>query len=190
MKKRYLISATVLALILSLSVFFVSVYAAVSQTISVTNQISFAGNPNAKHFTISGKVAGTINDSDDKLEMNWEYDYENQIGLNGGSWELGDLQFDSSSRNLDIIGITYTFKITNQSDKKIKAEFVGPEELPSGLNKTYYANKDGANAESKSSINILGYEVAYLQLKLTISDLDYNCKQVPVNFSINIDVAE
>ncbi len=190
MKKRYLIGATVIALILSISAFFVSVYAAVKQTISVSNQITFAGNQNAKSFLVKGQISGTINDSNPNLRMEWEYDYENQIGLDGFNWNLGDLQFDSSSGNLNEIGITYTFTISNQNDKTIMAEFVGPNDLPSGLNKTFYAYNQESSPVEGSNITFGSYETVVLELKLTISDLDYYCKQAPVNFSINIDVAE
>ena len=187
MKKRFIIVATLLSLILTFSVLFISVYAAVNQTISITNQISFVGNKEAKKFTINAIITGTTKEQ--APTFLWEYDYENQKGLDGGNREVGDLEFDNRNKSLDQIHITYTFTIKNENNKRLIASFVGPGNLIEGLNQKTYAYKENSIETESTSVVFEENETAILKLKLTVSSLDFSCDKQPVRFSINIDVA-
>lgn len=190
MKKRFFICATIMALLLSFTVFAVSVYAAVNQNISVRNTISFAGKTNNLKFTIAGQVTGTTNDSSsDHTMAPWEYDYET-MGIVGHEWNLGELQFDAEGKTVDQINITYTFTITNQSSYSMTAEFNGPEINNVGLKKKYLVSKNDYAETEASQIQINRNQTAVLKLVLYLDHLeDFSCNE-QVNFSIVINALE
>lgn len=192
MKKRFLISTTILALILSLSILFVSVYAAVNQSISVNNVISFKGNTRNLKFEIDGVVTGTTNDEASILQKHWEYDYDKQ-GITNEQWNVGNITFATEGKTIDQINITYSFTIKNLSkEDKIIVCFDGPGELIAGLNKNYYKADliDGVETtpvsiNNNENVTIDGENSVVLKLILTLERIeDFNCNE-EINFSLN-----
>ena len=189
MKKRFLIGATILAIILSFAILGVSIYAVVNQSIAVKNTISFAGKTNNLNFIIDGRITGTKNDLDPKLGTRWEYDYET-MGLSGYEWNVGNIEFASEGLSVDEINITYTFQIQNLSSYPMLAAFNGPGELVDGLNKNFYVAKAGVPQSEGTQIQINRNEKGTLILKLTIeSKQDFNCNQ-SVDFAIEVTSLE
>ena len=109
MKKRFWVYTTILALILTFSVLFVSVYAALSQKISIKNTISFAGTDEVVKFSVDAKVTGTKND--EILKTSWRYDDDVYDCPNTFDWDIGNIEFASEGKTIDQINITYTFVV-------------------------------------------------------------------------------
>lgn len=189
MKKKFLIGATILAMVLSFTVLGISVYAVVNQSVAVKNTISFAGKTNNLHFIIDGRITGTKNDSDPKLGTRWEYDYET-MGLVGHEWNVGSIEFASEGLTVEEINITYTFQIQNLSSYPMEAKFNGPGELVAGLNKNYYVYKLGMEQTEASQIQINRNETATMVLKLTLDNIkDFSCNE-NINFAIEVTSLE
>ena len=193
MKKRFLVGATVLALILSVSLLLFSVYAAVNQTLSVRNTISFAGGAEGLKFTIDGRVTGArragSNESEDDISTFWEYDYDRDGILPPHEWEIGDIVFDSDDKELEDIHITYTFVINNLSSYTyINARIEGPENIEEGLIKTTYAYEQDSSVQEGTQLNISRTKPGILQLKLTLEQIeDYSCK-AEIKFNIILSI--
>lgn len=189
MRKKFLIGATILAIVLSFTVLGISVYAVVNQSVAVKNTISFAGKTNNLHFIIDGRITGTKNDSDPKLGTRWEYDYET-MGLVGHEWNVGSIEFASEGLTVQEINITYTFQIENLSSYPMIAAFNGPGDLVDGLNKNYYVYKLGMEQTEASQIQINRNETATMVLKLTLDNIkDFSCNE-NINFAIDITSLE
>lgn len=189
MKKKFLISATILAIILSFTILGVSVYAVINQSIAVKNTISFAGKTNNLHFIIDGRITGTKDDSNPKLGTRWEYDYET-MGIVGHEWNVGSIEFASEGLTVEQINITYTFQIENLSSYPMIAAFNGPGDLVAGLNKNFYINKPGMAQTEASQIQINRNETGTLILKLTIDSLEnFSCNE-NINFAIEVTSLE
>lgn len=199
MKKRFWIGATVLSILLTFSILFASVYAALSQNIGIKNTISFAGVDEILKFTVDGQITGTKNDSEENHQVHWEYDYELFTPSNF-DWQVGNLEFENEGKTVDQVHITYTFVIKNQSSCAIIAEFEGPNkhladgeegEIVAGLIGTHYVSlKDKDNNEKTperkgKSIKLGLNETATLKFKLTIKQMeDYTCNE-EIDFAIN-----
>ena len=97
MKKRFWVYTTILALILTFSVLFVSVYAALSQNISIKNTISFAGTDEVVKFSVDAKVTGTKND--EILKTSWKYDYDDLDCPNTFDWDNAIANLDKMIEN-------------------------------------------------------------------------------------------
>lgn len=194
MKKRFVIGTTIIAIVLSFGLLFYSVYAALSQSFSINNQIHFAGSQNIK-FVLNGQVTGTTNDMDSRLKLSvndeegWLYDYDDPDHDDPIlDWTLPDITIKSEGLTLDQIHLTYTFTIENQGDCDITAAFDGPGDLATGLIKnTYVQVGDGAETIGSSvQIPPLG-TIATLKLKLTLASLEGFSGQELINFSILIN---
>lgn len=199
MKKRFWVYTTILALILTFSVLFVSVYAALSQNISIKNTISFAGTNDILGFSVRAKITGTKDDSEDRLKDSWDYDYKDMDSPNTHDWNIGNIEFASEGKTVDQINITYTFVVTNKSSCPMLVEFDGPNkhlengdegEIVEGLIGTHYVsstNKDGVEkiAETKNQRIILDLEdIATLKFILTLKRIDdYTCNE-SIDFKI------
>ncbi|MCI7003508.1 MAG: hypothetical protein MR904_04105 [Clostridia bacterium] len=191
MKKRFWVYTTILALILTFSVLFVSVYAALSQNISIKNTISFAGTDEVVKFSVDAKVTGTKND--EILKTSWKYDYDDLDCPNTFDWDIGNIEFASEGKTIDQINITYTFVVTNQSSCPILAEFDGPNkhyeggdegEIIEGLIGTHYVSlTDSRGVEKKAEtkgkyIELDLNDVATLKFVLTLKRIDnYSCNE-------------
>lgn len=197
MKKRFWVYTTILALILTFSVLFVSVYAALSQNISIKNTISFAGTDEVVKFSVDAKVTGTKND--EILKTSWKYDYDDLDCPNTFDWDIGNIEFASEGKTIDQINITYTFVVTNQSSCPILAEFDGPNkhyeggdegEIIEGLIGTHYVSlTDSRGIEKKAEtkgkyIELDLNDVATLKFVLTLKRIDdYTCNE-SIDFKI------
>lgn len=121
MKKRMVIGASLVALILSIGLFTISIFAAVGQSFGVNNKIKFDGIDDAISFDMSAIITGTIDEGDERLEKIWRYNPEN--GHNPTmEWNIaGDLIFDEKNKSLEPtannrIAINYSFTVTNNSE--------------------------------------------------------------------------
>lgn len=192
MKKRFWIYTTILALILSFSVLFVSVYAALSQNISIKNNISFAGKDEEIKFSLDGLITGTKQDGADALKTHWDYEYEKD-GLMDNDWAVGNIEFDNEGKTLDQIKITYKFIIKNESSCPLLVEIDGPDkkfeggvegEIIEGLVGTHYVSLlDGSGNEltpdkKDIQIQIPQNQSAVLKFVLTVKKLeDFTCNE-------------
>ena len=199
MKKRFWVYTTILALILTFSVLFVSVYAALSQNISIKNTISFAGTDEILRFSVNANITGTKDDSEDRLKDTWDYDYTKIDSSNTHDWNIGNIEFASEGKTIDQINITYTFVITNKSSCQMLVEFDGPNkhlengddgEIVEGLIGTHYVssnNKDGVEkiAQTKGKqIQLDLNDIATLKFVLTLKRIDdYTCNE-SIDFKI------
>ncbi len=193
MKKRFLIGGTVVALLLSISLLLFSVYAAVTQNISVRNRIMFSGSTaEGFKFTLEGKVTGTTNDLDPKLRTTWDFDYETSSS-DPAPWNIDEIVFDSEGKTIQEINITYTFTIENKctgSNNTIRAQIIGPDQIDAGLIKTTYGYLQFGEQSEGTEVIIPKNQVGILQLKLTLAQLeDYSCN-APINFSISVGLPE
>mgnify|MGYP004641169045 FL=1 len=202
MKKRFWVYTTILALILTFSVLFVSVYAALSQNISIKNTISFAGTDEVVKFSVDAKVTGTK--TDEILKTSWKYDYDDLDCPNTFDWDIGNIEFASEGKTIDQINITYTFVVTNQSSCPILAEFDGPNkhyeggdegEIIEGLIGTHYVSlTDSRGVEKKAEtkgkyIELDLNDVATLKFVLTLKRIDdYSCNE-SIDFKILFSAA-
>lgn len=127
MNKKILISATVVALMLSICLFTVSVIAAFGQVFGVNNRITFVGKDEYLIFQIQAEVTGTTNDGSDELKHTWNYDEENS--LNEETWNIAEtLIFEERDKTVSEIYILYNFTITNNEEgKKIRAYLDQPD---------------------------------------------------------------
>lgn len=147
MKKRFWVYTTILALLLSFSVLFVSVYAALSQNVSIKNNISFAGTDQEIKFSLTALITGTKQDGADALKTSWEYDMNDMDQQDTYDWAVGNIEFDNEGKTIDEIKIVYCFNIKNASSCPLLVEFDGPNkkfeggvegEIIDGLVGTHY----------------------------------------------------
>lgn len=132
MKKRLVIGATLVALMLSASLFAISVFAAVSQTFGVNNRIIFVGS-DLIEFTLAAEITGTTKDGDDSLKTTWNYSTDSDDNEDTKDWNIEEsLVFDEEDKVLDPnasnrVSITYTFNIalSANSDKRVRA-YISP----------------------------------------------------------------
>lgn len=120
MRKRLVVGASLIALVLSVSLFAISVFAAVGQTFGVNNTIKFLGSPESLAFDLNAVVTGTTKDGDASLAHTWSYDYEKD-SVTSQIWNVpGNLVFFEEDKELggakgNRVEIVYTFNITNKS---------------------------------------------------------------------------
>lgn len=174
MKKRFTIATTVLAVFLTICILGASVYAALnSQTIGVSNTITFSGSSQNMSFIVKGLVRGSTKENGNEPNVTWEYDYENS-STNSFVWEIGALEFKTVGLTLDQIHITYEFTIENDGNCEILANFSGTDkQLTSGLVGTsYYRQTRLAERQTGTQVNIPLNGVAVLEYELTITDLE------------------
>lgn len=130
MKKKMVIGASLVALILSVSLFAISVLAAVAQSFGINNKIEFDGIDDAIAFDMDAVITGTIDDGDERLSNTWHYNAELSNDTSLG-WDIkGDLVFDEKDKTLEVgasnrVAINYSFTVTNNSEtgKRIKLYF-------------------------------------------------------------------
>ena len=122
MKKRLIICTSFVAVALSLTLFAVSVFAAVGQTFSISNKITFVGVNQYIAFDLNGKITGTTKDDDPSRSFVWNYDYSKDT-VHENSWNISEpLIFNQVGINEGEECITYSFSITNKSvGKNIRA---------------------------------------------------------------------
>lgn len=127
MRKKLVVGASLIALVLSVSLFAISVFAAVGQTFGVNNTIKFLGSPESLAFDLNAVVTGTTKDGDASLAHSWSYDYEKD-SVTSQIWNVpGNLVFFEEDKELggakgNRVEIVYTFNITNKSknEQRIK----------------------------------------------------------------------
>lgn len=115
MRKRIVISASLVALALSLTLFAVSVFAAVGQVFGVNNRIVFVGSGENIVFDMSAVITGTTQDGSETLENQWHYDYD-EGEPSDMSWNLPEpLVFNQEGVTPGEEFILYSFTVENKS---------------------------------------------------------------------------
>ena len=129
MKKIAIITASVLALVLSASLFVIGVVATFKQSFGVKNTITFKGVGQNIIFILDGTVTGTNNDSNPNLTCHWDYEYDKPGAVDTVNWTIGKINFETSTLDLNYIHITYTFVIQNKGDVDFMVYFNGRDEI-------------------------------------------------------------
>ena len=122
MKKIAIISASVMALVLSVCLFVFGVVAAFTQSFAVSNSIRLTGVGKNIIFDLDGKITGTKNDADPNLEYHWPYNYD-QTTVDTANWSIGEIGFLAGTTDLNAIQIHYSFDILNKGDDGINVYF-------------------------------------------------------------------
>lgn len=176
MKRGIIIGSTVIAMILSISLFVFGAFAAFNQTFKITNSIRFEGSGQKIVFTLDGSITGTTNDDDPKLKYNWTYDYD-YTEENAAVWNVGDIAFRTNGRKIAEIEIEYKFVIQNLGSSKILAYITGWESIDT----EYLTPTIVGVAGNEVLIDIGETKEVSLKIKPAVEDFDTSH---PCNFTV------
>lgn len=185
MKKKLVISASLVALALSVCLFAFSVFA-VGHNFAVNNTIKFVGADQYVAFDLNAEITGTTQDGDDALKKSWSYDYSKD-NTNVFIWDdMPQLIFNTEGKTPQEAYILYTFVITNKSvGKAINIDVASPvvtnnNQADADALKWQIVGTDYSVAEGETrtvSIRIMPKNGAFegerkIELNLSISSVD------------------
>lgn len=129
MKRKIIVGSTLVALALTLTLFAVSVFAAVSQVFGVNNIITFVGSGEYLVFDLEARITGTTKTGEQEPTFSWNYDYS-KTDSHQNAWNINEpLIFNQEGVTPGEEYIIYSFSVTNYSvgDKKIQMYIEEPD---------------------------------------------------------------
>lgn len=127
MKKKLIISSSIVALALSVCLFVFSVFA-VGHNFSVNNTLVFVGAEEYMVFDLDAEITGTTKDGDEALKNRWEYDWTKETS-SSFTWSVPEtLTFNTVGVPQGKEYILYSFTIYNKSlGKQLKVYIEEPD---------------------------------------------------------------